>query len=119
MKKRFYDFIMLRDGSSINGLVEVKVFSIKLNWNGTLPVKKQDILAIHYKNPPKFLWDLTEISTGSSLAGDVLPIKIPVRPEGWSQTIQIDKKDIHSLVFFIGDTKSLSRATKKLLLSIK
>lgn len=119
MKRTIADIVMLKDGSSINGVVEVKAFSIRLPWNGILEVKKQDILAIHYKNPPEFLLDQAEISAGSSLRGDILLIKIPVRPESGSQTLQIDKKDIHSLVFFTGDRKSLSPGTEKLLLSIK
>lgn len=110
------DFVQLKNGQYVNGTVDVKVFAIKTPY-GTLKLPKNEILVITYKNPPHFLSDEAKISAGTRLEGDILPSTIPIRVEGGNQVLRIPKRDIHSLVFFMGNRRALSPATRSRLSS--
>lgn len=112
------DFVQLKNGQYINGIVDVKVFTIETPF-GTLKWPKKEILVITYKNPPHFLSDEAKISAGTRIEGNILPATIPIRVEGGNQTLRIPKKDIHSLVFFMGSTRAVSKSTAKLLAKVK
>jgi hypothetical protein len=112
------DFIQLKNGQYVNGVVEVKVFTIKTPY-GTLKLPKKEILVITYKNPPHFLSDEAKISAGTRLEGDISPSTISIRVEGGSQTLRIPKSDIHSLVFFMSNKRSISSATRRRLSTLK
>lgn len=112
------DFVQIKNGQYINGIVDVKSFTITTPY-GTLKLPKKDILVITYKNPPYFLSDEAKISAGTRLEGDILPAVIPIRVEGGNQTLRIPKRDIHSLVFFMGNKRALSATTKKALTALK
>lgn len=106
------DFVQLKNGQYINGIVGVKVFTIKTPY-GTLRFPKNEILNITYKNPPHFLADEAKISAGTRLEGEILPDPITIRVEGSNQRLRIFKRDIHTLVFFMGKKRGVSQATKR------
>ena len=112
------DFVQLKNGQYVNGDVKVKIFTIETPY-GTLKLSKKDILVITYKNPPYFLSDEAKISAGTRVEGDIGPAVIPVRVEGGSQTLRIPKRDIHSLVFFMGNKRPVSSATRSRLKGLK
>ena len=112
------DLVMFKDGTSINGLVNVKQFTIKTKY-GTLKLKKKDIFTIHYKNPPQFLVDEMQLGAGTRLEGEILPSIIPIRPEGFNQTLNVSKNDIGTLVFYTGARQSISKAITKQLQKLK
>lgn len=107
------DYIVLKDGTSINGEVLTKEFVLKTKF-GKLKFKKSDILTVHYKNPPQFLSDEVRLSAGTRLEGDLQPAVLDIRIEDLDQVVQIDKKDIHTLVFFTGSRKKISVKSKKI-----
>lgn len=111
------DFIMFKDGTSINGEVLTKKFGLKTKF-GSLDLKKSDILTVHYKNPPQFLLDEVRLSAGTKLEGDMLPAVLDIRIEDLDQVAHINKSDIHTLVFFTGSRKKISEKTKKLVARI-
>jgi hypothetical protein len=117
MASKIADFVMLKNGQSINGIVDVAVFTIETAY-GKLKFKKTEIHTIHYKNPPHFLSDEIQVSAGTRLEGNVLPDVVPIRVEG-QQLIRVPKKDLHTLVFFMSNTRSISNKTRKLLAMIK
>ena len=112
------DFVQLKNGQYVNGVVHVKQFTIKTPY-GTLKLPKNEILVITYRNPPHFRSDEAKISAGTRLEGDIFPSTIPIRVEGGGQTLRIPKRDIHSLVFFMGNTRSVTAATRSRLASVK
>ena len=112
------DFVQLKNGQYLNGVVDVKLFSIKTPY-GTLKLPKKDILVITYKNPPHFLADEAKISAGTRLEGKISPSVIPVQVEGGYQTLRIPKRDIHSLVFFMGNKRPVSSATRARLKALR
>lgn len=107
------DYIVLKDGTSINGEILTKEFVLKTKF-GQLKFKKSDILTAHYKNPPQFLSDEVQISAGTRLEGDLLPAVLDIRIEDLDQVVQINKSDIHTLVFFTGSRRNISIKSKKL-----
>ena len=112
------DFVQLKNGQYINGSIDVSIFTIKTPY-GTLRVRKKDILNITYKNPPYFLADEAKLSAGTRIEGDILPAVIPVRVEGEGPALRIPKKDIHTLVFFLGRKRSISTATRRRVAGLK
>ena|SRR5438067_4608868 len=115
---RIADFVQLKNGQYVNGVIEVKVFTIETPY-GTLKYPKKEILVITYKNPPHFLSDEAKLSAGSRIEGDIGPLMIPIRVEGGNQTLRIPKRDIHSLVFFMGNQRPISSATRRRLSALK
>src|SRR5437762_8748683 len=74
-RSTIHDFVMLKDGTSINGDVKVVTFTLKTKY-GTLTIPKADILAIEYRKPPNKLEDEVQISAGTRLRGDLQPAVI-------------------------------------------
>jgi len=110
------DLVVMVDGSSVNGEVLVKEFTLKLKY-GTLKLKKKEILAVDYKNPPFADTDEVQVSAGTRLKGDLHPVVVPVRFESTTQVIDLPKADIRSLVFFL-NSRALSKKAKAALKSV-
>ena len=117
MSKSIKDLIVFKDGESVNGELLTSKFVLKTKY-GQLPISKADILAIEYKNPPFSEEDEVQATIGSCLSGELFPEVIQFRFENTSQTLNIPKSDIHSIVFFVGRTRRLSGNTRKALKQI-
>jgi hypothetical protein len=112
------DFVQLKGGESINGIVDVKVFTIKGKY-GTLRIPKKEIMTIQYKNSPYVLSDEIKTSAGTRYEGDILPAVVPVRFEGGNQVLKIPKQDIVAIMLFGGALRPLSAATRRKLAGVR
>lgn len=106
------DFIMLKDGTSINGDVKVVEFILKTKY-GSLPIPKLDVLEIEYRKPPNLPEDEIQVSAGTRMRGDVGPAVLKVDVEGLG-LVDIPKSDILAIVIS-RPLENLSPATKKAL----
>lgn len=106
------DFIMLKDGTSINGDVKVVEFILKTKY-GSLPIPKLDVLEIEYRKPPNLPEDEIQVSAGTRMRGDVGPAVLKVDVDGLG-LVDIPKSDILAIVIS-RPLENLSPATKKAL----
>lgn len=110
---KIQDLIVLKNGTSINGEVLVKTFTLVLPY-GKLKLAKRDILSIEYKNPPYATEDQVQVSAGTRLGGDLGPHLLPVQFESTTQILKIPKTDIHSIVLFLEGGKVSAETLKRL-----
>jgi hypothetical protein len=116
MASKISDVVIIKGGPSVNGEVLVKLFTLITGY-GTLKLKKSEILAVEYKNPPFTDRDEVQTHAGTRIPGDLRPEVVPVRLEGTTQILKIPKTDIHSLIFFTGQGRA-SAATRKALRAV-
>jgi hypothetical protein len=116
MKSKILDLMVLKGGSSINGVVLTQNFILKTGW-GNLSFKKSQILEIHYRNPLTVLKDRILVSqAGTSIEGELFPDPIRIDIDGTGQVVAIPKKDIISIVLLTNHPLGkLSRKTRKVL----
>jgi hypothetical protein len=117
MKSTILDLIVLRGGSSVNGMVLTQNFVLKTSWGGNLNFTKSQILEIHYRNPPTVQLDRILVSqAGTWLEGELLPDRVRVDIDGTGQVVDIPKKDIISIVMLTNHPLGkLSGKTRKAL----
>ena len=106
------DFLMLKDGTSINGDVKVAEFVLTTKY-GVQRIPKLDVLEIEYRKPPNLPEDEIQVSAGTRMRGDVGPAVLKVDVDGFG-VIDIPKSDILSIVIS-RPLESLSPATRKAL----
>lgn len=113
MSRQIQDLIVLKDGTSINGVVDIVTFELRTRY-GTLTLRKSDILSIEYAKPPITAQDEVQTSAGGRLAGDLQPSPVPIVVESTGTRVEIAKEDVLALVFFTGQWK-VSDNTRKAL----
>jgi hypothetical protein len=107
-----HDFVMLKNGKSINGDVLTDPFTLKLAY-GSLKIPKKDMLTVEYKKPPNLMEDEVQVSAGTRLGGDLQPATVKIRVENLG-VLDIPKADILAIMFQ-RPIEAVSEATRKAL----
>jgi hypothetical protein len=107
-----HDFVMLKDGTSINGDVKTDSFTLKTKY-GPLNLAKKDMLAVEYRKPPNKMEDEVQVSAGTRLAGDLQPAVLKIRVENLGE-LDIPKTEILAIMFQ-RPIEDLSEPTRKAL----
>jgi hypothetical protein len=114
-KSDLVDIVVLKSGESFGGEVLVKEFTLKMKY-GVLKIKKRDIRAVYYRNPPYIVKDEVQVSESTRLEGDLLPKMIDIRMEKTGALVSIPKEDVTGLVMFWGwSGKAVLAKTKRAL----
>ena len=90
--------IILKNADTLSGQVTEKEFVIKTGY-AELTFNVNQIVHIHFKIPPQSLQDEMLLMTGDTLKGIVSPDFISLKPESSIKVIEIEKEDIHTIMF--------------------
>ena len=90
--------VILRNADTLSGQVIEKEFIMKTGY-AELTFNVNQIVHIHFKIPPQSLQDEMLLLTGDTLKGVVSPDVIGLKLESSSQVIEIEKEDIHTIMF--------------------
>jgi hypothetical protein len=90
--------VVLKNTDVLLGQVIEKEFSIKTSY-AELKFSRNQVVHIHFKNPPQLLQDEMLLLTGDTLRGIVSPRTISLKLESNGQVIKFNKKDLHTIMF--------------------
>jgi hypothetical protein len=90
--------VILKNADTLSGQVVEKEFVIKTGY-AELTFDVNQIVHIHFKIPPQSLQDEMLLRTGDTLKGIISPDVISLKLESSSHMIEIEKEDIHTIMF--------------------
>jgi hypothetical protein len=91
--------VVLKNTDVLLGQVIEKEYSIKTSY-ANLKFSRNQIVHIHFENPPQLPQDEMLLLTGDTLKGIIVsPRTISLKLESNGQVIKFNKKDLHTIMF--------------------
>jgi|WetSurMetagenome_2_1015567.scaffolds.fasta_scaffold1033243_1 hypothetical protein len=90
--------VILRNSDILTGQIIEKELSIKTSY-AELIFNTDQVVHVHFKVLPQTLQDEMLLLTGDTLKGIVAPETFGLKLESSDQIIEIEKEDIHTIMF--------------------